>query len=55
MFTMENGDLFGSVEHGLIVHGCNALGVMGSGFAKLVRDKCSVAYQAYMNKADTGY
>ena len=55
MFTMENGDLFGNVEHGLIVHGCNAQGVMGSGFAALVRSKYPVAYQTYMQQADTGY
>ncbi len=55
MFIMENGDLFGSVEHGLIVHGCNAQGVMGSGFAALVRSKYPAAYQTYMNQADTGY
>lgn len=55
MFTMQNGDLFAEVEHGYIVHGCNAQGVMGSGFAKLVRDKYPVAYQTYMNQADTGY
>lgn len=50
MFTMENGDLFAKVEHGYIVHGCNAQGVMGSGFAKLVRDKYPVAYRTYMDQ-----
>jgi len=55
MFTMENGDLFANVKHGYIVHGCNAQGVMGSGVAAIVRAKYPIAYQTYMNQADTGY
>jgi len=55
MFIVENGNLFGNVEHGLIIHGCNAQGVMGSGVAKIIRDKYPVAYQTYMQQADTGY
>lgn len=56
-----NGNLFKNVEHlqikdlGLpvkvkdyIVHGCNAQGVMASGFAKAVREKFPEAYEDYM-------
>ena len=55
MFTLQNGDLFANVKHGYIVHGCNAQGVMGSGVAAIVRGKYPIAYQTYMNQADTGY
>ena len=55
MFAMINDDLFANVKDGYIVHGCNAQGVMGSGFAKIIRDKYPVAYQTYMNQAKTGY
>ena len=54
-FIIKYGDLFENVKHGHIVHGCNAQGVMGSGFAALIRNKYPVAYQAYMKQADTGY
>lgn len=43
----ETGDLL-SVTRGIIVHGCNAQGVMGSGVAKAVRERYPVAYEAYM-------
>ena len=40
------GDLFQtSISH--IVHGCNAMGVMGSGVAKIIRDQFPEAYVAY--------
>lgn len=32
---------------GVIVHGCNAQGVMGSGVAKIIRDKWPAAYVDY--------
>lgn len=35
------------VKEGIIVHGCNAQGVMGSGVAKEVREKYPQAYQKY--------
>lgn len=42
------GDLFENVEHGdIITHGCNAQGVMGSGFAAQLRAKYPWAYDAY--------
>lgn len=40
------GDLF-STEHKYILHGCNSLGVMGSGVAKTVRQLYPNAYDAY--------
>lgn len=40
------GDLMQAPE-GIILHGCNAQGVMGSGVAKLIRDKYPEAYAAY--------
>jgi len=43
----RKGDLF-STECKYIVHGCNAQGVMGSGVAKIVRDKYPEAYQEYL-------
>lgn len=41
------GDLF-QTPHKVIVHGCNDLGVMGSGVAKIVRDNYPEAYEKYM-------
>ena len=41
-----NGDLF-STECKCILHGCNAQGVMGSGIAKIIREKYPEAYQEY--------
>lgn len=35
------------VKEGLLVHGCNAQGVMGSGVAKAIRDTYPIAYQLY--------
>jgi O-acetyl-ADP-ribose deacetylase (regulator of RNase III) len=41
-----NGDLLETpVKH--IMHGCNSHGVMGSGVAKLIRDKYPQAYRDY--------
>ena len=36
-----------TVTSGIIVHGCNAQGVMGSGVAKMVRAKYPFAYESY--------
>lgn len=41
-----NGDLF-TTDCKVIVHGCNAQGVMGSGVAKIIRDKYPKAYERY--------
>lgn len=44
----KKGDLFANVNSGLILHGCNAQGVMGSGFAKPFREKYPSAYDIYV-------
>ena len=36
-----------AVRHGILVHGCNAQGVMGSGVAAAVRETYPGAYEAY--------
>lgn len=42
----RNGDLIDTdIKH--ILHGCNARGVMGSGVAKLIRQKWPKAYEDY--------
>ena len=43
----HRGDLL-SVTHGILIHGCNAQGKMGSGVAKAVRDRYPGAYRAYL-------
>lgn len=40
------GDIF-SVERGIIVHGCNAQGVMGSGIALQVKNRWPKCYEIY--------
>lgn len=39
-------------ESGVIAHGCNAQGVMGSGVAKAVREKYPLAYEKYKLRCD---
>lgn len=46
MISYVKGDLL-TVQHGIIAHGCNAQGVMGSGVAKAVRAKYPDAYLEY--------
>src|SRR5690606_22930034 len=43
----KHGDLMQASER-FIAHGCNAQGVMGSGVAKLIRDKYPEAYEQYV-------
>lgn len=43
------GDLF-STDITTIIHGCNAQGVMGSGVAKIIREKYPKAYDRYRHK-----
>lgn len=43
---VREGDLL-AVEHGIIVHGCNAQGTMGQGVAKLIRRKWPQAYEDF--------
>lgn len=40
------GDLFASSEN-VLIHGCNSKGVMGSGVAKIIRDRFPQAFEAY--------
>lgn len=51
MIKYIKGDLF-STDCDIIAHGCNCLGVMGSGVAKIVRDRYPKAYHAYVDKYD---
>jgi O-acetyl-ADP-ribose deacetylase (regulator of RNase III) len=45
---IKNGDLFsGAYAPCIVVHGCNAMGVMESGFAGELRDLIPAAYAAY--------
>jgi len=46
VLTYIKQDLF-DTSIGIIVHGCNSYGVMGSGVARLIKDKYPEAYQAY--------
>lgn len=46
MINYINGDLF-KVTNGVIAHGCNCLGVMGAGVAKIVRERYPEAYTRY--------
>lgn len=41
------GNLIENVKQGWIVHGCNARGVMGGGFALAVKNKYPDAFQSY--------
>lgn len=45
MTTVHNGDIFNAP--GIIVHGCNAQGVMGSGFAAEARRRHPELFDAY--------
>ena len=52
--TLEyrKGDLF-SVTEGIIAHGCNAQGAMGSGVAGIIRSSYRSAYKFYLHKYHT--
>jgi len=45
----RKGDLF-QTEIQTIIHGCNAQGVMGSGIAKIIREKYPKAYERYVSE-----
>lgn len=49
MIIHKTGDLL-DVTEGVIVHGCNAQGVMGSGVAHLIRNKYPKAFEIYMDQ-----
>lgn len=46
MKAIKFGDIL-SVNEGIIVQGCNAQGVMGSGLAKAIREKYPEVYEEY--------
>lgn len=50
--NIKNGDLL-TAESGIIIHGCNSRGVMGSGVARQIRDKWPVVYKAYRYSFET--
>ncbi len=50
-FTIRYGDMFAEVTEGYIMHGCNAQGVMGSGVARIIRDRYHEAYLTYAKQA----
>jgi O-acetyl-ADP-ribose deacetylase (regulator of RNase III) len=52
MIKVINGDLT-AVEDGVILHGCNAQGVMGSGVAKALRDKYPEIFDPYKKVCDS--
>ena len=46
------GNIFEQVKVGVIVHGCNAQGVMGSGVAKEVKERYPGAFQLYRSHCE---
>lgn len=48
MIEYIKGDLF-TTKDKIIAHGCNSHGVMGSGVAKIVKEKFPAAYEGYVN------
>ena len=44
------GDILTEVNSGILVHGCNAQGVMGSGIALDIRKRYPRAYDDYLNQ-----
>ena len=46
--SFKTGDVLN--ETGVIVHGCNAQGVMGSGIALAVKNRFPAAYEAYKHQ-----
>ena len=46
MINTIEGNLL-ELQKGILVHGCNCHGVMGSGIAKLIRDKWPDVYRVY--------
>lgn len=51
MRTVKFGDIL-QLESGIIVHGCNSHGIMGSGIARQIKEKypqCFRSYQSHCN------
>jgi O-acetyl-ADP-ribose deacetylase (regulator of RNase III) len=42
------------LDHGVIAHGCNCQGVMGSGVARALRDRWPEIFEPYYNLCVTG-
>lgn len=58
MINIKKGNLLENVEQGIIVHGANAQGVMGAGFAKQFKTKFPFAfyeYQQFCQTKELGY
>lgn len=56
MIEYRKGNLL-DVTEGVIVHGCNAQGVMGSGVAKVIKDKypdCYIRYKRCVTDSSLG-
>ena len=49
-FNIKVGDIFEEATEGYIMHGCNAQGVMGSGVAKIVKDRYFEAFKTYASQ-----
>ena len=47
MINYKTGDLIASVTEGVILHGCNALGVMGAGFALQLKTQYPTNFKDY--------
>ena len=52
IYDIENSDIT-KVTSGIVVHGCNAQGVMGSGVAKQLRAKYPTIFEDYLNDLHT--
>jgi O-acetyl-ADP-ribose deacetylase (regulator of RNase III) len=53
MITHKYNSNITEVTHGVVVHGCNAQGVMGSGVAKQLRAKYPEIYVDYLNHIES--
>jgi O-acetyl-ADP-ribose deacetylase (regulator of RNase III) len=54
MIEYRQGDVLDAPSGSIIVHGCNARGVMGSGVAKAVKYRYPEAFEVYLRKFYTG-
>ena len=52
MINYVTGDLLGATQK-VIVHGCNTHGIMGSGVAKVIKERWPEAYEVYSLKHKT--
>ena len=53
-FVERDGDLFAATDLDAVAHGVNCVGVMGAGFAKLVRATWPLTYYAYKQACKEG-